>query len=228
MSRAPLEDLREHVRGLLAGEVHPAELGDRVVAVLAEDPRVQLLGPPQPDGGVEARVPRHVELLDELVEEEPAQALGRARVAGEQGALDDLGQVDEREHGAVEIGEVAAEELPLLGGEVLSACDRHARTRLRGGLPTGADGAALDRDRHHRRGGDHVAQQALGRRPGAFGRLGLGATTATWRSRSMTCFTLRTKSPPDMSGAALRPRRPDAGGRLQHLAQVAAPAPSRR
>ena len=41
----------------------------------------------------------------------------------------------------------------------------------------------------------------------------------------MTCFTLRTKSPPDMTGARLRPRLPEPLRPLQHLAQVAASRP---
>ena len=86
-----------------------AELGDRVVAVLAEDPGVELLGAAQPDRGVERRVAGDVEIADELVEEEPAQALRRARVAGEQRALHDLGQVDEREDRAVEVRDVVTE-----------------------------------------------------------------------------------------------------------------------
>jgi hypothetical protein len=36
--------------------VHPAELGDRVVAVLEEHPLVELLGPLEPDGGVDGLV----------------------------------------------------------------------------------------------------------------------------------------------------------------------------
>ena len=84
---APLEHLGEHVRRLLAGQVHAAELGHRVVAVLEEDPVVELLGAPQSHGGVDADVAAHVEVAHELVEEQPPQALGRARVAGEEGAL---------------------------------------------------------------------------------------------------------------------------------------------
>src|SRR5206468_6840380 len=45
----------------------------------------------------------------ELVEEEPAQRLRRARVAREERALHDLGQVDEREDRAVEVGEIGGE-----------------------------------------------------------------------------------------------------------------------
>ncbi len=54
----------------------PSELGDRVVPVLAEHPGVEVLGTPQSDGRVEARVASDIELFYELVEEEPAQALG--------------------------------------------------------------------------------------------------------------------------------------------------------
>ena len=56
-----------------------------------------------------------VEVADELVEEQPAQALRAAAVAGEQRALDDLGQVDEGEHRAVEVGEVAAQDVGFGG-----------------------------------------------------------------------------------------------------------------
>ena len=122
---APLEHLGEHVRGLLAGQVDPAELGHRVVAVLEEDPVVELLGPAQPDGGVDGGVAGDVELVDELVEEEPAQALGRSGVAGEQRALDHLGQVDQGEHGAVEVREVPPEDVGLLRGELLGDVDGH-------------------------------------------------------------------------------------------------------
>ncbi len=62
----PLEDLGQHVRRLLAREMDPAQLSDRVVPVLTEHPRVELLGAPQADRGVEAGVTGHVELIDEL------------------------------------------------------------------------------------------------------------------------------------------------------------------
>ena len=60
--------------------MHAAELGDGVVAVLEEHPVVELLGPPQADGGVDGEVAGDVEVADELVEEQPAQAL---RASGE-------------------------------------------------------------------------------------------------------------------------------------------------
>ena len=59
-----------------------AELGDRVVAVLEEDPVVELLGPLEADGGVDRLVAGDVELADELVEEEPAQGLGASASSG--------------------------------------------------------------------------------------------------------------------------------------------------
>ena len=78
----PLEHLGEDVRRLLAGQVHAAELGDRVVAVLEEDLLVQLLGAFQADGGVDGMIAADVEVADELVEEQPAQALRAAAVRG--------------------------------------------------------------------------------------------------------------------------------------------------
>ena len=127
---APLEHLGEQVRCLLAGQVHAAELGDRVVAVLEEDPVVELLGPAKAHGGVDGRVAADVEVADELVEEEAAQALGRSGVAGEQRALHDLGQVDEREDRAVEVGEVSPKDVRLVGSELLGDVHGH-RVRLR-------------------------------------------------------------------------------------------------
>ena len=122
---APLEHLGEQVRRLLAGQVDAAELRHGVVAVLEEHPVVELLGAPQPDGGVDGLVAGDVEVADELVEEEPAEALGRAAVAGEQGALHDLGQVDQGEHRTVEVREVAPEDVCLLRLEVLGDVDGH-------------------------------------------------------------------------------------------------------
>jgi hypothetical protein len=82
--------------------VDPAELGDRVVAVLEEHLLVEVLGPLQPHGGVHGLVTGDVQLADELVEEEAAEALGAARVAREERSFDDFGQVDQGEHGAVD------------------------------------------------------------------------------------------------------------------------------
>jgi hypothetical protein len=121
----PLEHLRQQVRRLLAREVDAAQLGDRVVAVLEEDLVVELLGPVEPDRGVDRGVPRDVEVADELVEEQAAQALGRARVPGEQRTLDDLGQVHQREDRAVEIGEVTPQHVGLVCGELLGDVEGH-------------------------------------------------------------------------------------------------------
>jgi hypothetical protein len=53
--------------------VHAAQLGDAVVAVLEEDPVVELLGALQADGRVDRLVAAGVELADELVQEQPPQ-----------------------------------------------------------------------------------------------------------------------------------------------------------
>ncbi len=116
---APLEDLGQEVGRLLAGQVHAAQLGDRVVAVLEEDPVVELLGPTQPDGGVDGQVAADVEIADELVQEQPAQALGRAGVAGEQRSLHHLREVHQREDGPVHAREVPPEDVGLRVTEAL-------------------------------------------------------------------------------------------------------------
>ena len=122
---APLEDLGEQVRGLLAREVHTTQLRHRVVAVLEEHPVVELLGPAEADGGVDRGVAADVEVPHELVEEEATQALRAAGVPGEERSLDHLGQVDQGEHGTVEVREVAPEDVGLVGGEVLGDVDGH-------------------------------------------------------------------------------------------------------
>src|SRR5881296_1960993 len=50
----------------------------------------------------------------ELVEEQAAKRFGRARIAREERAFHDLRQVHEREHRAVEVGEVGSERGSLL------------------------------------------------------------------------------------------------------------------
>ena len=112
MSRPHSRTLVEDVRRLLAGQVDTAELGHRIVAVLEEDPLVELLGPAQPDRGVDARVAADVEVADELVEEQPPQALSRSRVPGEEGPLHHLGQVDQGKHRTIEVRDVSAEDRP--------------------------------------------------------------------------------------------------------------------
>ena len=110
--------------------MHATELGDRVVAVLEEDPLVELLGPLQPDGGVDGGVAGDVEVAHELVEEEPPEALRRARVAGEEGALHHLGQVDQGEDGPVEVRDVAPQDGRLLVVKRLLDVGEHARATL--------------------------------------------------------------------------------------------------
>src|SRR5262245_7563614 len=93
------------------------ELGDRLVAVFEEDPLVQLFSPAETDRGVDRFVTFDVEVVDELVEEQPAQALGTAAVPREQRSLDDLGQVHEGEDRPVEVREVPAQDVGLLTRE---------------------------------------------------------------------------------------------------------------
>jgi hypothetical protein len=124
---APLEHLGQQVGHALAGQVDAAELGHRVVAVLAEHALVELVGPAGADG---RRRRGLADLLQELVEEKAAQRLGRPRVPGEQRPLDHLRQVHEREDGAVEVGEVRGEGGSLLGGEGLHGA------HVRGDRPT--------------------------------------------------------------------------------------------
>src|SRR6266436_153420 len=115
---APLEHLGQNVRRAFAREVHAAQLGHGVVAVVGEDALVQLLGARGAHGARHRGAGR---LLDELVEEEPAQRLGRARVAREERALDDLGEVDQREDGTIEVREVRGERGPFVGAERVHA-----------------------------------------------------------------------------------------------------------
>ena len=110
----PLQRLRERLRRLLAREVDAAELGDGVVTELHEHPVVQLLGPLDADA---RHLAAFVEVLGELVEEEPAERLRRARIASEQGSLHDLRQVHEREHRTVEVREEPGEDRALILGE---------------------------------------------------------------------------------------------------------------
>ena len=107
-----LEGLGGERRHPLHGEVGARQLGDRVVAVADQDPLVELLRPAgatrAPGSGSSASPSRpELGLAEELFEEHPAEALLGPRVAREEGALDDLGQVPEGEDVAVEVGEVA-------------------------------------------------------------------------------------------------------------------------
>ena len=101
---AALEHLRQDVRGVLDGQVHAAELRDRVVAVLVEHPLIELVGALECPRRTPAGACSTVGV--ELVEEQPAQRLGRPRVAREQRALHRLRQIDQREDRPVEVREV--------------------------------------------------------------------------------------------------------------------------
>ena len=154
---APLQHLGQDVGGLLAGQVDPAQLGHRVVAVLEEDLLVELLGPAQPHRGVHGGVTGDVQFADELVEEQAAQALGRAGVPGEQGPLDHLGQVDQGEYRLVEVGDVPAKNVFLVGGVRLYGVGEHARITLRrrGPLRRGPHPGRVVRPHHPASEGDH-------------------------------------------------------------------------
>ena len=112
---APLQHFGEEVGGLLTGQMCASELCHRVVSVLREDPLVELLGSLEfhrlvaGGNGVGDRSDSDIRLFVELIEEESAHRLGRSAVPGEQGSLDHLRQVHDGEHGAVELGEEAAQ-----------------------------------------------------------------------------------------------------------------------
>jgi hypothetical protein len=98
--------------------VGPAELGDGVVAVLGQHPAVEGLGPRLADG--RGGVQRGRRVGQELVEQQAPQGLRAARVAGEEGALDDLGQPPQGEHRPDRIGHVGRDPLALLLVEVVA------------------------------------------------------------------------------------------------------------
>ncbi len=121
----PLEDLGQQVRGLLARQVDAAELRHGVVAVVEEHPLVQFLGAIEADRGVDRMVATDVEVADELVEEQAPQRLVAAAVASEQRALHDLGQIDQCEHGTIEVREVTPQNVRFVRGEGLWDVDSH-------------------------------------------------------------------------------------------------------
>jgi hypothetical protein len=116
--------------------VGTAELGHRIVAIAQEDVLVEPAGALALGAVVRAGgSPFHV--LCELVEEQPPQRPRVAGVAGEQGALDGLRQVDEAEYGQVEVGEMRLERGSLGGGELFD--------RVLHGPASLAPGAAMPR-----------------------------------------------------------------------------------
>ena len=99
-------------------DVGAAELGDRVVAVLGEDPGVEGLGPRLADAGG-ARRRRAALVGQELVEQQAPQRLRASRVAGEEGPLDHLGQPGEREDRPDRVRHVGRHPLALAPVEVV-------------------------------------------------------------------------------------------------------------
>jgi len=96
-----------------------AQLRDRVVAEAQEDALVQFACALPPAGRKPAARRGGIRLLSDFSEDPPPQRARVARVAREQRALDLLGQVSEREHGPVEVGEERFEQLALARGEAL-------------------------------------------------------------------------------------------------------------
>src|SRR5438067_10104515 len=81
-------------------------------------------------GAVEGASDAALEVAGELVEEEPPQRSGVARVAGEERALDRLRQVDEREDRPVEVREMRLERLALFCGERLDGIAHRGRASV--------------------------------------------------------------------------------------------------
>jgi hypothetical protein len=109
------------------------DLCDRVIAVAHEHPLVKAGGALALDA-VERPAGRWY-LGRELLEEQATERPRIPRVAREHRALDGLRQVDEAEDGPVEVREVGAEEILLLGGERLDRVTQGGRDRspARGG-----------------------------------------------------------------------------------------------
>ena len=84
--------------------MHAPELRDRIIPIVGKHFCVQLLSALDADCAFADGAGLHV--LGKLVEKQPAQRLCRTRVARKQCAFHGFGQVRQREHGAVEIGEI--------------------------------------------------------------------------------------------------------------------------
>jgi len=91
---APLEDLGQQVRCLLARKVNGTKLGYGVVAVLEEHFVVEALRLVEPNRGIHRTIAGHIQVLHELIKEEPSERLRAPAVAGEQCTLHNLGKVD--------------------------------------------------------------------------------------------------------------------------------------
>ena len=111
---SPLEDFGQNVRHAFAGDVGAAELRDGIVAVLTQDPRVQSVRAVAAHRGLR-RERTAIELTEKLVEEQSADRLGRARVAGEERSFHGFRQVRQREDGPIDVGEERCERARLFG-----------------------------------------------------------------------------------------------------------------
>jgi len=88
---SPLEHLGQDIGRALAGDVHTAQLGHRVIAVLREHALVELFGARGPHGpGAGAGLET---LAQELVEEKAAERLGGAGVAAKRAPLTTSGRL---------------------------------------------------------------------------------------------------------------------------------------
>ena len=102
-----------------------AELCDRIIPVLEEHLVVQAFCLVEAYRSIDRAVSAHVEVLHELVEEEPPQRLWAPAVSGKQCALHDFRKVDEGENGAVEVREIRPQDGRFLFCENLWDVDRH-------------------------------------------------------------------------------------------------------
>ena len=185
---APLEHLRQHVRDAFAGDVRAAELCDRIVAVLVEHARVELVGARETDRAA-ARRRRGTDLVEKLVQEEPPQRLGRSRVAREQRALDRFRQIGQREDRPIGVGEVRRQRARLGFGEGVLGLRRNAHSGAslyRGGrFPSAGRAYREPVCDHGTYDGDDLREGELSVHAGGAGRLcaGAGSRSNTWTSR---------------------------------------------
>ena len=104
-----------------------AKLRDRIVSVFDENLLVQVFCTGHPDGCVKGLITADVEFPDEFIEEQSAEALGAAAVAGKKCTLDNFGEIDESENWRIQVGEIPPENVGLGWGEFLGHVDRHGR-----------------------------------------------------------------------------------------------------
>ena len=67
----------------------------------------------------------YIEFANELIEEQTAKALRRTGIPSEKRTLDHLGEIHEREHGLIEIGEVPTQDVGLFTAESFGSCKQH-------------------------------------------------------------------------------------------------------